>query len=95
MTSLANQSHRRMKPRENNDTLGLMSPAEMFACPLPRPFVINAHLPFQERVERALARLMTGFEEDEYERLRAALVEAIDAERNRGQSNPCPTASHR
>lgn len=61
---------------------GLIPPAEMFAHPLPSPFLIDAHLPFGERVERAWKRLLAGFEEDEHERLREALVAKIEGERH-------------
>lgn len=41
-------------------------------------------LPFEERVERAWARLKAGFEEDEHERLREVLVKRIERERRGG-----------
>ena len=43
--------------------------------------VLDADLPFEQRVERAWARLLARFEEDEHERLRELLLERIDGER--------------
>jgi hypothetical protein len=59
---------------------GLIRPAEMFERALPGPFMLDADLPFEERVERAWRRLKAGFHEDEHERLREALVEQCAAE---------------
>jgi hypothetical protein len=56
---------------------GLIPPAEMFERALPGPFVLDAELPFDERVERAWRRLKAGFHEDEHERLRQVLVDLI------------------
>jgi len=59
---------------------GLIQPAAMIERPLPRPFLLDARLRFEERVERAWARLKAEFEEGEHERLREALVEVITKE---------------
>jgi len=37
---------------------GLIPPAEMFGRVLPGRLIIGAHLPFEERVERAWKRLL-------------------------------------
>jgi len=65
------------KRQRDLDHGGLIPPAAMFERPLPRPFFVDAHLPFDER---AWARLKAGFEEGEHERLREALVEVITKE---------------
>jgi hypothetical protein len=54
----------------------------MFGRVLPGRLIIDADLCFKERVERAWARLLAGFEEHEHERLREALVEMITKEVN-------------
>lgn len=59
----------------------LIPPQELFGRVLSGRIIIDAHLPFEERVERALARLMAGFEEDDHERLREVLVNMIEGER--------------
>jgi hypothetical protein len=69
--------------------IGLLSPAEMFGRALPGAFLIDAHLSFEERVERAWRHIKaTRFEEDEYERLREVLMERLSAEgRHRASAN--------
>jgi hypothetical protein len=53
----------------------------MFGRVLPGRLVIDADLPFEERVERALRHIeLTRFTADEHERLREALVEMITKE---------------
>ena len=52
---------------------GLIPPREMFGRVLPGPRSIDANVPFEERVERAWARLKLGFEEPEHDRLREVL----------------------
>jgi len=49
----------------------------MFERALTGPFMPDASLPFEERVERAWQRLKALFREDEHERLREALGELI------------------
>jgi hypothetical protein len=74
----ANQAPR---PRKSDCGLGgLIPPHEMFGRVLPGPRPIEANLPFEERVERAWARLKLGFEEPEHDRLREVLVERLLAE---------------
>lgn len=76
------KARRNRVPRPSDvDVGGLITPHEMFERPLPRPFLLDFDLPFEERVERAWARLKAGFEEDEYERLLRALVEVIEDDR--------------
>lgn len=70
-------------PREQNDRLGgLVPPAEMFDRILPGRLVIDAHLPFEERVERALHHIeATRFTEDEHERMRELIVMRITSDK--------------
>ena len=73
---------------------GLIPPAEMFGRVLPGRLVIDADLPFEERVERALRHIeLTRFTEDEHERLREALVKRIESERCHGPSAIGPSVS--
>jgi len=58
----------------------------MFARVLPGPRSIDVNVPFEERVERAWARLKLGFEEPEHDRLREVLVERLVAEGRRRAS---------
>ena len=61
--------------------IGLIPPAELWGRVLTtgsRP--IDAHLPFDERVERAWRRLKAGFHEDEHERLPGALATTLTRE---------------
>ena len=59
-------------------TSGLITPAEMFDHPLPDRLMLDADLPFEERVERAWARLkLTRFTPEEHERLRTAMAERL------------------
>lgn len=70
----------RPQQTSNQDHGGLIPPHEMFGRPLPRPFFVDGHLPFEERVERALRHIeTTRFTEDEHERMREALVEMVTA----------------
>ncbi len=56
--------------------VGLIPPAELWGRVLTAgPGVIDADLPFEERVERAWRRLTAGFHEDEHERLWEVLVQ--------------------
>lgn len=72
------------RPRQtsNQDHGRLIPPGELFDRVLPGGLFIDAHLPFEERVERAWKRLLARFEEDEHERLREALVEVIESDRH-------------
>lgn len=77
-----------------NDYGGLIPPAEMFGRVLPGRLIIDADLPFEERVERALRHIeLTRFTEDEHERLREALVKRIESERCHGPSAIGPAVS--
>lgn len=71
----------RKPPRHSNDSCGLIPPDQLFGRVLPVPRFIDADRPFEERVERAWARLKAGFEEDEHERLRERLVQVIEDDR--------------
>lgn len=57
-------------------------PDHLFGSVLPGRLILDAHLPFEERVERAWARLLAGFEEDDHERLREVLDALIEGERS-------------
>jgi hypothetical protein len=64
--------------RPRNDRVGLIPPGEMFDRLLPDRLILDVDLPFDERVERAWARLkLTRFAPDEYERLRTAMAEML------------------
>ena len=63
--------------RPGNDRVGLIPPGEMFDRPLSGVLVLDADLPFEQRVERAWARLLARFEEDVHERLRTAMAEML------------------
>ena len=61
-----------------NDRVGLIPPGEMFDRPLSGVLVLDADLPFEQRVERAWARLkLTRFTLEEHERLRTAMAEML------------------
>ena len=74
---MANEPHGppRERPRRPDPARRNVRPP--VACVL----VLDADLPFEQRVERAWARLLARFEEDEHERLRELLLERIDGER--------------
>lgn len=64
--------------RPGNDRVGLIPPGEMFDRPLSGVLVLDADLPFEQRVERAWARLkLTRFTLEEYGRLRTAMAEML------------------
>ena len=64
--------------RPGNDRVGLIPPGEMFDRPLSGVLVLDADLPFEQRVERAWARLkLTRFTLEEHERLRTAMAEML------------------
>ena len=68
----------RLTARPRNDRGGLIPPGEMFDRPLSGVLVLDADLPFEQRVERAWARLKaTRFLEEEHERLRDCLTRMI------------------
>jgi hypothetical protein len=52
----------------------------MFERVLPGPRSIDVNVTFEERVERAWARLKLAFEEPEHARLREVLMERLVAE---------------
>ena len=80
-----NEIQKARKP--DHDRVGLIPPGEMFDRPLSGVLVLDADLPFDERVARAWARLKaTRFLEEEYERLRDVLAELIWAEIRRVQA---------
>ena len=57
---------------------GLIPPDQIFDRVLSHgPIIPDAHLPFEERVERAWRRLMAGFHEHERERLREVLNQKL------------------
>ena len=67
--------------RPRNDRVGLIPPGEIFDRPLSGVLVLEADLPFEQRVERAWARLKaTRFLEEEHERLRDCLTRMIAKE---------------
>ncbi len=54
--------------------VGLIPPDEIFGRVLPQgPIIPDIDQPFEERVERAVRRLMAGFHEHEHDRLREVL----------------------
>jgi hypothetical protein len=61
--------------------VGLLSPAEMFAQALPGALIIDTHLPFAERVERAWRNIrVTRYTPEEHEQLREVLIITIQPE---------------
>ena len=71
-----NEIQKARKP--DHDRVGLIPPGEMFDRPLSGVLVLDADLPFEQRVERAWARLKaTRFLEEEHERLRTAMAEML------------------
>ena len=63
------------------DASGLIPADTFWGRILPEPLIIDRHLPFEERVERAWRHIKaTGFYEDEHERLREVLITTIDLE---------------
>ncbi len=72
----------RQARKSDLDHGGLIPPDQLFGRVLPGRLIIDADLRFEERVERAWARLLAAFEEDEHERLREALVEMIESDRH-------------
>lgn len=78
---MSNARRNRVPRPSDIDVGGLIPPYEMFDRVLPGRLVIDADLPFEERVERALRHIeLTRFTADEHERLREALVEMITKE---------------
>ena len=74
-----NEIQKARKP--DHDRVGLIPPGEMFDRPLSGVLVLDADLPFEQRVERAWARLKaTRFLEEEHERLRDCLTRMIAKE---------------
>lgn len=68
------------KRQPDLDHGGLIQPAAMFERPLPRPFLLDGHLRFEERVQRAWRHIAaTRFTPDENEQLREAFVALITA----------------
>jgi hypothetical protein len=74
------RTKRKTGPAAPDHGPGLIRPAEMFERALPGPFMLDADLPFEERVERAWRRLKAGFREDEHERLPKALAATLALE---------------
>jgi hypothetical protein len=71
----------RRRPRQEDPPCQLIPPAEMFGRPIPGRLILDAHLPFEERVARAWAWIRANkFQEDEHDRLRRALAELIAKE---------------
>ena len=71
-----NQIPKARKPDHGRGNL--IPPAEMFSRVLSGRFAVDTDLPFEQRVERALARLkLTRFAPDEHERLRTAMAEML------------------
>jgi hypothetical protein len=61
--------------RASDHGVGLIPPDEIFGRVLPHgPIIPDADQPFEERVERAVRRLMAGFHEHEHDRLREVLA---------------------
>jgi hypothetical protein len=68
----------RTKPPLADGTCGLIPPHELFDRPLPYPFILDAGLPFEERVERAWRHIRaTWFTPEEHERLREVMAELL------------------
>jgi hypothetical protein len=77
---MSNARRNRVPRPSDFDVGGLIPPHEMFGRVLGQ-YIPDAHLPFEERVERALRHIeLTRFTEDEHERLREALVEVLTKE---------------
>jgi hypothetical protein len=49
-------------PRQHNDRVGLIPPAEMFNRPLPGRLILDADMPFERRVERLAIEKVWGRE---------------------------------
>jgi hypothetical protein len=68
----------RRMPRQQESPCQLIPPAEMFGRPLPGRLILDAHLPFDERVARAWTWIRANrFQEDEHDRLRRVLAEVV------------------
>ena len=77
-----NEIQKARKP--DHDRVGLIPPGEMFDRPLSGVLVLDADLPFEQRVERAWARLkLTRFALEEYGRLRTAMAEMLKEKHTR------------
>ena len=74
----------RHMPRQPASPRQLVPPAEMFERPLPGPWMLDGHLPFEARVERAWQRLVNQFHEEEQAEMRAMLAQML----NDGDTNP-------
>ncbi len=62
------------RPATNKPDCGVFNPDIFWGRVLPHgPIVPDADLPFEERVERAVRRLMAGFHKHEHDRLREML----------------------
>jgi hypothetical protein len=83
----------RTKPPLADGTCGLIQPHELFDRPLPYPFILDAGLPFEERVARAWEHIKaTRFMPEEHERLREVLVKLIANENRTGESSQEPSS---
>lgn len=76
---MSNARRNRVPRPSDLDHGNLIPPDQLFGRVLGR-FIPDADLPFDERVERAWARLLARFEADEHERLREVLVKRINKE---------------
>ncbi|MFM8634854.1 MAG: hypothetical protein ACKOEX_08615 [Planctomycetia bacterium] len=75
-------ARRKRVPRASVSDVGVFQPDQFWGRPLSERYIPDAHLPFEEQVERALRHIeATRFTEDEHERLREALVEVIEDDR--------------
>jgi len=75
------RSQKQKARKPHHDLGGLIPPAEMFSRVLSGQFILDADLPFEQRVERAWARLkLTKFAPEEHERLRKYLTRMIAEE---------------
>lgn len=72
-----NKSKQRRHPASDQPVGHLESPDQLWGRKLGRP-IFDAHLPFEERVERAWEHIKaTRFMPEEHERLREVLVEMV------------------
>lgn len=79
---MSNARRNRVPRPSDVDVGGLIPPHEMFGRPLPRPFFVDAHLPFEERVKRAWEHIKaTRFMPEEHERLRELLLNYLHGQR--------------
>lgn len=73
--------------RPTSPDVRVINPDEVWGRPLGFVPLLDADLPFEQRVERAWVRLkLTRFAPEEHERLRELLVKRIDGEQRGGKA---------